>query len=63
MVIVRHGTHQAGIHYFVVENEYLEFSLKHMKKQLRLAENSNPALPHSLFLQHILIPAYITKIH
>lgn len=34
-----------------------------MNKQLRLAENSNPSLPHSLFSQCMLIHAYITKNH
>lgn len=31
VVSITQGTHQAGIHYFILENVYLEFSLKNGK--------------------------------
>lgn len=31
LVSITQGTHQTGIHYFIVENVYLEFALKNEK--------------------------------
>jgi len=45
VVSITQGTHQEGIHYFVLENMYLEFSLKKSKNQLRLTEKQQ--CPHS----------------
>lgn len=45
VVSIMQGTHEAGIHYFMLEILYLEFSLKR-KEQLRLAkEQQSPCSP------------------
>lgn len=60
VVSIMQGTHQAGIHYFILENAYLEFSLK-TEKQLRLVKNQQHPLPYEppspSFSQHSPIPA------
>lgn len=55
VVSIMQGTHQAGIHYFILENAYLEFSLK-IEKQLRLVKNQQPPLPYET-PQPLFLPA------